>query len=82
VREKAGKMIFTFLSEEEGRGEWVEGEGILASLLPLRDDLARGDLRSLYLGWLRSAQKGALADDWLEPAVPPNLGELSGPLTW
>src|ERR1039458_3631368 len=28
VREKAGKLIFTFLSEEEGGGEWVQGEGI------------------------------------------------------
>src|SRR6266404_5665727 len=48
LREKAGKLIFTLVSEEEG-GDWVQGEGILASLLPLRAELARGDLRSLYV---------------------------------
>src|SRR5882762_6245406 len=47
VREKSGNLIFTFCSEEEGDGEWAEGNGILASLLPIRADLARGDLRAL-----------------------------------
>ena len=81
VREKAGKLIFTFLSEEEGGGEWVHGEGILSSLLPLRAELARGDLRSLYLGWLLNAQAGALGQDVPEPPVPPNLGKLSSALS-
>jgi hypothetical protein len=81
VREKAGKLIFTFLSEEEGGGEWVQGKGILASLLPLRAELARGDLRSLYIGWLLNAQTGELAPDAPEPPVPANLGKLSGALS-
>jgi hypothetical protein len=81
VREKAGKLIFTFLSEEEGSGEWVQGEGILSSLLPLRAELARGDLRGLYIGWLLSAQIGELGRDVPEPPVPPNLGTLSSALS-
>jgi hypothetical protein len=81
VREKSGKVIFTFTSQDEDGGEWVEGEGILSSLLPLRADLARGDLRSLYVGWLLSAQTEELDDEAPEPPVPPNLGDLSGPLS-
>jgi hypothetical protein len=52
----------------------------MASLMPLRSDLLRGDLRCLYLGWLRSAQDGGLDEDEMEPPVPAGLQELSGPL--
>lgn len=69
------------LNDEEGGG-WVEGEGWLPRLLPLRDELMGGDLRLLYLAWLRVAPR--LADhgdeDPCEPPVPPNLGKLSAPL--
>jgi hypothetical protein len=81
VRKKADKLVFTFLSEEEGGGEWVQGEGILSSLLPLRAELARGDLRSLYIGWLLSAQIGELDQDMPEPPMPANLGTLSSALS-
>jgi hypothetical protein len=77
-RERAGKLIFTFLLEEEPSGEWLEGEGHLSSLLQLRSELAHGDLRPLYLGWLMNAQAGELHDTGSEPPLPPNLGELSG----
>jgi hypothetical protein len=52
----------------------------MASLMPLRSDLLRGDLRCLYLGWLRCAQDGGLDEGKLEPPVPAGLEELSGPL--
>ncbi|MEB3312792.1 MAG: hypothetical protein VKL98_01470 [Cyanobacteriota bacterium] len=68
------------IQEEEGTGLWVEGEGWLPRLLPLRDDLLGGDLRLMYLSWLRVAQHLAGVDlpaDPLEPPVPPNLGQLS-----
>jgi hypothetical protein len=81
VREKFGNLIFTFVSEEEGGGEWVEGSGVLSSLIPLRDDLMRGDLRALYLGWLLSARAGELDEDSLEPPVPANLGDLTPSLS-
>jgi hypothetical protein len=81
VREKSGRIILSFISEDENGGDWVEGEGLLSSLMPLRADLARGDLRCLYLGWLLGVQNGGLDDDEAEPAVPPNLAELSGALS-
>jgi hypothetical protein len=80
VRERNGKVILTFRSEDEGGGEWVEGEGQLASLIPVRGELARGDVRALHLGWLLCAQNGELDDDDLEPPVPAGLGELSASL--
>jgi len=73
VREKAGNLIFTFLSNEEGGGEWVEGDGALSSILPVRNDLICGDLRALYLGWLLCVQEGELDDASVEPPLPPNL---------
>ncbi|MGE4337856.1 MAG: hypothetical protein AB7E55_18010 [Pigmentiphaga sp.] len=44
-------------------------------LTPLRDELMRGDLRSLYLGWL--AGGNTLHDNMLEPEVPYGLADLS-----
>ncbi|QEH38400.1 hypothetical protein OJF2_70010 [Aquisphaera giovannonii] len=73
-----------FLSQEEG-GDWEEGgERWMSSLLPIRDDLMRGDLRALYIGWLASiSYRGPEedeAEDELEPPVPPGLAKLTGPL--
>jgi hypothetical protein len=62
----------------------VEGEGQLSKLISLRDDIIRGDLRALYLAWLKAAywESGLLEDDedLPEPPVPPNLKRLSVPL--
>lgn len=79
VREKDGKIILSFVSQDEEGGDWVEGEGHLSSLISVRAELARGDLRALYLGWLLRAQTGELDDD-TEPPVPPGLGQLSASL--
>lgn len=81
VHEKNGKTILTFVSEDEEGGEWVEGEGQLSSLISVRSELAGGDLRALYLGWLQCAQNGELDDDDIEPAVPAGLGQLSASLS-
>lgn len=80
VREKAGKVVISFVSEDEEGGDWVEGEGHLASMISARAELARGDLRALYLGWLLRVQAGELDDEDVEPAVPPGLGQLSASL--
>jgi len=79
VRKAARFVIVEFGSESEGDDE-DDGTGWMASLMPLRSDLLRGDLRCLYLGWLRCAQDGGLDEDELEPPVPAGLEELSGPL--
>jgi hypothetical protein len=66
--------------EEEGLG-WIREEDWLTKLVPLRDDLLRGDLRMLYLAWLIAVQVASQDDDRLiEPPVPPNLGNLSSAL--
>jgi hypothetical protein len=69
--------------EEDWDGGWLEGEGWLPRLLPLRDDLLRGDLRLLYLVWLRMApllENCELEEDPFEPPLPPNLDRLSSSL--
>lgn len=52
-----------------------DGSGWMRRLVPLRDELLRGDLRSLYLGWLAGAD--TLHDEAQEPVVPPGLAELT-----
>ncbi len=81
VREKSGKLIFSFVSDEEPEDGWVEGGGWLNSLLPVREEIARGDLRALYLGWLASVQQDPVDEGALEPPVPANLGHLSTALS-
>ena len=70
ARERNGKVILTFQSEDEEGGEWIEGEGQLASLISVRAELARSDRRALYLGWLVCAQSGDFDDEEVEPPVP------------
>ncbi|MCL5281818.1 MAG: hypothetical protein M1376_18125 [Planctomycetes bacterium] len=75
-----GNMILSFTSDnEEGEG-WIEGEGYLAPLIPVRANLARGDLRILYLGWLLCVQNREMEEEDTEPPVPPGLGKLSASL--
>lgn len=64
-------------SEDYDRFGMEDGSGWMRRLAPLRDDLLRGDLRPLYLGWLAGAASGELGDDALEPEVPPGLSELT-----
>ena len=71
-------IVLSFRSEEEG-GDWEAGEEWMPSLVSLRADLASGDLRSLYLGWLAGARDAELTEE-VEPPVPPGLGSLSAPL--
>ena len=74
-------VILEFLSqEEEGDGEWDDGSGWLSSLIPLRDDLAGGDHRALYLAWLLCVQAGELKDGATEPPVPAGLASSTAPL--
>jgi hypothetical protein len=79
IRKTATFVIVEFGFESESDGE-DDRTGWMASLMPLRSDLLRGDLRCLYLGWLRCAQDGGLDKDKLEPSVPAGLEELSAPL--
>ena len=77
--QKAGNIILSFISDDADY-EWSEGEGWLASLLPIRADLIRGDHRALYLGWLLAVQTEEIDDDMSEPPVPPGLDNLNASL--
>ncbi len=58
--------------DEEG-GDWIEGEGWLSAMIGLRDDILRGDYRSLYLAWLKTLEMEDLLDSVTEPPVPAGL---------
>jgi len=75
--------IFSFgtFEEEPDEEDWTEGgEGMMASILPIRDGLLSGDLRPLYLRWLQRVQAGKVEEHLVEPAVPPGLSSLTAAL--
>lgn len=61
-------LIIQFSLNEEPFDEWSEGEEWVPLLLPIRDDLIRGDFRALYLGWLALSGEewGDADEDWEE----------------
>ena len=73
ARVRNGNVIISFHSENEDVEDSVESEGSLASLISVRSELAHGDLRALYLGWLLCVQNGELDPDSLSPPVPAGL---------
>lgn len=79
-KEKNGNTIISFESQDDSGEDWEEHPPVLSSLIPIRAELARGDLRALYLGWLLCARNGEFDDENVEPPVPPNLGSLSASL--
>ncbi|MCZ1002573.1 hypothetical protein O1M63_38430 [Streptomyces mirabilis] len=84
---RGGHTLLDFSLSAEGGGEWdFETSFELASFAGLRAELAAGDLRPLYLGWLAAIAVWELADDdeeeyqrETEPSVPAGLAELTGP---
>ena len=77
-------VIDLLAEDEEGvfEEDWSygAGEGRLASIVPARTDLICGDRRLLYLAWLLCVQAGEVADDDVEPPVPPHLDQLNASL--
>lgn len=85
---------FTYSLEEPPDYEedvWDQYEGglrfDLAEIAGVREEIARGDLRALYLAWLAAYGRWEIEEDAfpaddedrLEPPVPPGLKTLSGP---
>jgi hypothetical protein len=77
---KAGNFIIVAFERESELDDWDDGTGWMGSLMSLRVDLLRGDLRCLYLGWLFCVQNEEFDEADTEPPVPAGLGELSAPL--
>jgi len=64
-------------TEEYDPFDFIEETGWMARLAPVREELLRGDLRSLYIGWLRAVTTGEVGGDNLEPLALKGLGELT-----
>lgn len=75
ARTKLGNTIVTLTSNDE-TGDWDGDHPTLASMISIRNELARGDTRALYLGWLSGVQNGEVDEDAVEPPVPAGLGQL------
>ena len=81
VRAHRKDLILEFDAEEIDDDFYGDEEDDwMGSLLPLREDLLRGDYGCLYLGWLRSVQEEEVEDDEYEPPVPAGLHDRSEPL--
>ncbi|MFI1184102.1 hypothetical protein ACH4UT_31785 [Streptomyces sp. NPDC020799] len=74
-------VILDWRSEDEDGMEedFDDGSGHLAALIGIRAELAAGDLRPLYLGWLATLPGLDNPGTVLEPPVPAGLGSLTGP---
>ncbi len=70
-------VILEFDFHDEEQGGWAEGEGWLDDLIGLRQELMQGDLRGVYLAWLKAAENAFLMEeidgDTMEPPVPDGL---------
>jgi hypothetical protein len=84
----ADEFIVLDFSSEDDAGEFdfdYDPGALLSAIVGVRAELAAGDLRPLYLGWLAAygvweRDEDAFdrdADNDLEPAVPPGLGTLT-----
>jgi len=80
VRAKQAFAVLRFRSDSESDEEFDDGSRWLDRLLPLREEIAGGDLRALYLGWLFCVEQGELDEYAPEPSVPPGLSRLRGGL--
>jgi len=65
-------------SENYDRFGMEDGRGWMARLAPVRDELLRGDMRSLYIGWLAGVTGEMMDDDEMEPVSISGLGILTG----
>jgi hypothetical protein len=64
-------------SEDYDRFGMEDGHGWMARLAPVRDELLRGDLRSLYIGWLPAVAGKMMDDDEMEPLCVSGLENLT-----
>jgi hypothetical protein len=64
-------------SENYDRFGMEDGSGWMMRLAPVRDELLRGDLRSLYIGWLAAVSRGMIGNDEMEALPVCGLGNLT-----
>jgi len=64
-------------SDNYDRFGMEDGRGWMVRLSPVRDELLRGDIRSLYIGWLAVLTGEMMDDDEIEPLSVSGLGSLT-----
>jgi hypothetical protein len=64
-------------SDDYDRFAEEDGRGWMSRLMQLRDELLRGDMRPLYLGWLAGVSAGEVNEQAIEPLPPPGLSRLT-----
>lgn len=82
-------VVLDFVSEDEEPSESTGHDGLLSLLAGVRDEIASGDLRPLYLAWLAGYGTwerdefafDTSAEEELEPVVPPGLTQLTAAQT-
>jgi hypothetical protein len=88
VRTSGDSTVVTFwLESDDGIDEeFEEDEDVMGSLIAIRSELANGDLRSLYLGWLINRwieeeifERDAEEDEYDEDRGPEDDGEMEPP---
>ncbi len=81
MQETASHLVLSIYSNDESGRDYDEHDEdpsqVLDALLPLRDELARGDLRALYVAWLLAVRNGIVDEETEEPPVPAGLNEPS-----
>lgn len=78
VATTSNSVILDINIDDEEYRDWIEGEGWLTKLAQIRDDILQGDLRALYLAWLKATSIliDEESEDFLEPPMPTNLKKL------
>ena len=64
-RTDSGKFVIVAFESQVEVDDWDDGDSWMGSLISLRSDLLRGDLRCLYLGWLLCVQNEEFSGDAL-----------------
>ncbi|MCU0568861.1 MAG: hypothetical protein MUF49_19970 [Oculatellaceae cyanobacterium Prado106] len=73
-------LILDIQITQEAYYTWIDEEEYLADLMPIREEILRGDFRVLYLAWLAAgfAEYAPFdPDESVEPPVPAGLKKLS-----
>jgi len=70
------------INDESDFFEWVESDSVLGQLIPLREQVLQGDLRMLYLAWLKAIAMDdpEIIETEPEPPVPAGLKKLNASL--
>lgn len=79
IRSTARDVIVAISVERDGESFDTSDDGSswLSALISLRAELASGDERLVYLGWLLDVQSGEIDDNVVEPARPEGLATLT-----